>query len=459
MVTVIIPVLNEAATIANVVSFCLRQPAVSEVIVVDDNSIDDTVAKAKAAGAVVINSLVRGKGTSMKEGIQAATNDILVFLDGDIDPYPDMTLPLLTEPIIKDRADFVKATFSRNAGRVTELVAKPLLSIFYPGLAHFSQPLSGMIAGRKKHFQRIEFFSDYGVDIGILIDMFLMQARITEVCIGHIENKSKPWQALGKMSREVTRAIIVKALRHNKQMVNLNQLELVNLISSEMKSVVVDEVGNLRKMVVFDMDNTILRGSFLETCADRFGFRKQLDELRVKETDASAFTKRASLLMDGISMADLLQTASSIPIVTDIIKVVEELKARGYLVGIVSDSYHIATDYVKNTIGADFSLSNQLEYFEGVATGEVRIPSYFYHTDESICTHPICKTNALRYLAKRYDIALENCIAVGDSEADRCMIEQAGMGIAFCSTNELLSYVADREISEPAFSEMLGYAV
>ncbi len=68
-----------------------------------------------------------------------------------------------------------------------------------------------MIAGRRNFFKKIEFVNDYGVDIGILIDMYLMKARIKEVNIGYIENKSKPWEGLGKMSKEVSRAIISKA--------------------------------------------------------------------------------------------------------------------------------------------------------------------------------------------------------------------------------------------------------
>lgn len=457
MVTIIIPALNEAQTIAQVVRYCLSQPVVSQVIVVDDQSVDDTVALAKEAGAEIILSAVRGKGISMKEGIQAARNEHLIFLDGDIE-YPEETIELLATPLLEDEADFIKATFSRNAGRVTELVAKPLLSIFYPGLAHFSQPLSGMIAGRKQFFSRIEFFQDYGVDIGILIDMFLMRARIKEVAIGHIENKSKPWHALGKMSREVTRAIIMKAMRQKNELVNLNELELVNLISSEMKSVMEDQVIHMKKMVVFDMDHTILKGSFIEACADKYGFRKEYDNIRLHEKDASAFTKRISLLLKGLSMDDLLQTATEIPMIDDIQSVVAMLKQRGYLVGIVSDSYHLITEYVKNKIGADFCLSNQLEYFEGKATGEVRIPSYFYHNEESSCTHPICKTNALRHLSKRYEIPLDNSIAVADGENDLCIIEQAGVGIAFCTTNDLVRFVADGEINEPAFSKVLQYA-
>jgi len=80
MLTVVIPVLNEGKTIGNVVRFCLEHPSVSEVIVVDDKSEDDTVAAATAAGARVIISQVRGKGISMKDGIRHATNDLVIFL-------------------------------------------------------------------------------------------------------------------------------------------------------------------------------------------------------------------------------------------------------------------------------------------------------------------------------------------------------------------------------------------
>jgi phosphoserine phosphatase SerB len=225
-----------------------------------------------------------------------------------------------------------------------------------------------------------------------------------------------------------------------------------------MKSVMEDQVNQMKKMVVFDMDHTIFKGSFIETCADKYGFRKEYDQIRLHEKDASAFTKRVSLLLKGISMDDLLHTAAEIPMIDDIQSVVAMLKQRGYLVGIVSESYHLITEYVKNRIGADFHLSNQLEYFDGKATGEVRIPSYFYHNEESSCSHPICKTNALRHLSNRYDIPLENSVVVADGENDLCIIEQAGVGIAFCTTNELLRFVADGEITEPAFSKVLQFA-
>src|SRR6266496_6553552 len=129
MLTVIIPALNEEKTIRQVINFCLSEANVSEIIVVDDKSEDTTASIARESGVKVIISASRGKGTSMKEGIDAATNEIVVFLDADIDPYPEHCIHNLTSPILNNDADFVKGAFARNAGRVTELVAKPLLTI------------------------------------------------------------------------------------------------------------------------------------------------------------------------------------------------------------------------------------------------------------------------------------------------------------------------------------------
>jgi len=146
MLTVVIPALNEEKTITQVIQFCLAEPSVSEVVVVDDRSEDNTALLAEQAGAKVIISASRGKGISMKEGIDAATNEIIVFLDADIDPYPEKAIYNLAAPLMNDEADFVKGAFARNAGRVTELVAKPLLAILFPGLSHFSQPLPPRVA-------------------------------------------------------------------------------------------------------------------------------------------------------------------------------------------------------------------------------------------------------------------------------------------------------------------------
>lgn len=458
MITVIIPVLNEAETIEQVVRFAFSAGQVNEVIVVDDKSVDDTVILAQKAGAKVITSTKLGKGASMKDGLLCANNEILVFLDGDIDPYPPSTIKDLTAPLMEDTHDFVKATFGRNAGRVTELVAKPLLNILFPELAEFDQPLSGMIAGRKSFFEKIDFYDDYGVDIGILIDMHLLKARITEVNIGYIENKSRPWQALGRMSKEVSRAIIQKAMKKDKSNVTLEELQSFSEIRDQMDFAIRESLLGLEKMAIFDMDNTLLRGRFIDSCARLFGFEKELLTIRAGGNDAVITTKNIARLLKGLNISQILAVADSIPLVEDAVRVIAELKNRGYVVGIISDSYDVVSNHIKTKIGADFSLANELEFSKSVATGEVKIPSFLFHNQHSRCVHTICKTNAMQHIMEHYRIDINNIIAVGDSENDLCMIRHAGVGVSFCSTNELLNFQADRRIAESSFTELLDFA-
>jgi glucosyl-3-phosphoglycerate synthase len=458
MLTVIIPALNEEKTIGQVVRFCFATPEVSEVIVVDDRSEDNTQSIARESGATVIVSAARGKGISMKEGIDASSNELILFLDADIDPYPEGSIEKLARPLIDEEADFVKGAFARNAGRVTELVAKPLLAIIFPGLSHFSQPLSGMIAGKKSFFRKIEFFNDYGVDIGILIDMYLMKARVKEVNIGYIENKSKPWEALGKMSGEVSRAIISKAQRSNSDSFTKESVNSLEAIQREMNNALRENLSVYHKMIVLDMDDTILINRFIDECAQTFGFKAKLDELRFSEKDPIILTKRIGLLLKGKTIDDLLHVISNMSLADNIKEVIHQYKEKGYLVGIISHSYTLVTNYIKQQIGADFSMAHQLEFFEGKATGEVSLPSYFFGSPESVCGHSFCKTNALQHACEKYNVSMKNCIAVGDSRDDRCMITYAGKGVAFCTTDELLAKIADSNIRTRNFEPLLALA-
>ncbi|MBL7763874.1 MAG: glycosyltransferase [Chitinophagaceae bacterium] len=457
MLTVIIPALNEEKTIGSVVRFCFKSQGISEVIVIDDTSEDNTVKIAQEAGAKVIVSKQRGKGISMKDGIQNATNELIIFLDADIDPYPERTIENLTAPLLNNEADFVKGSFARNAGRVTELVAKPLLNILFPGLSAFSQPLSGMIAGKKSFFKKIEFFNDYGVDIGILIDMYLMKARVKEVNIGYIENKSKPWEALGKMSKEVSQAIIHKAQRQQGGVTEAD-VKSLETINREMNNVLKEELTVFHKMAIFDMDDTILKGRFINECARKFRFIAQLEDLRAGEKDPIILTKRIGVLLKDRTMDDLLNIISEIEMVEDIHHVVRGLKEKGYIIGIISSSYTLITNYVRQKIGADFSLAYQLEFIEGKATGEVSLPYYFFGSPDSICGHAFCKTNALQYACEKYNVSFKNCIAVGDSADDRCMVGHSGKGFAFVTDDEILKQVAFRSIKERKFETLLELA-
>lgn len=208
VVSVIIPAYNEEENIKIVIDIAKKSKLVDEIIVVDNLSTDKTEEIALENGAKVVKCTIQGKGYAMEEGLKYARNDIIVYLDGDVVDYPEDLIDRLSNPIISKEAEFVKSWFEREGGRVTELVAKPMLKLLFPELQKFSQPLSGMIAGKKEVLKKLIFEKDYGVDIGILIDVANMNCSMEEVMIGKLENKSKDWRALDKMATEVMRAIL-----------------------------------------------------------------------------------------------------------------------------------------------------------------------------------------------------------------------------------------------------------
>lgn len=211
-ISVIIPAYNEEKTIKKVITVLQKEKdIIDEIVVIDNASSDKTGSRALSKGVTVYYCHKKGKGYAMEMGIKHAKNDILVFLDADINNYSEKLVHKLTAPIINDEADFVKSEFARNGGRVTTLVVKPLLSLLYPDMYKFAQPLSGMIAGKKEDFEKIELEKDYGVDIGILLDMIQNGARVAEVHIGKINNDSQSWEKLEDMSKQVMSAILKRA--------------------------------------------------------------------------------------------------------------------------------------------------------------------------------------------------------------------------------------------------------
>ena len=137
-ISVIIPAYNEEKSIANVIKTIRNSTIKSEIIVVNNCSTDNTVEEAKNGGAdKVVNCNEQGKGYAMEEGLKNASNDIIVFIDGDLKIETNQILELMTNPILLENVDFVKSTFEREGGRVTELVTKPLLELLFPNMHKF----------------------------------------------------------------------------------------------------------------------------------------------------------------------------------------------------------------------------------------------------------------------------------------------------------------------------------
>jgi glucosyl-3-phosphoglycerate synthase len=441
MITVIIPALNEEKTIRQVIHQAKRNERVNEIIVVDDMSTDNTVAEAGKENVKVITSTHVGKGESMREGMMMAKNEILVFLEPDLPNYDQDIVELLTAPLIRDEADFVKSYFERPAGRVAEILVKPMLEFFFPHLLEFRQPLSGMIAGKKSIFQKVEFDNDYGVDIGLLIDMHQVRARIKEVCIGEVENDRQPLHVLGRMAKQVANAIFKRVNIFDGS--RRQEGESAPLMREQVEFALKEMVRQPRKMIVFDMDNILLQGSFIQTAAERFGFTRELTDIQNQQKSNYIKTQKIARLLEGRTFAELIHVVESIPLIGDAVQVIRELQVRGYVCGIISDSYHSIANHIKNLLGLDFTLGNELEFQKSVATGEVKIPSQLLKDKFSQCEHDHCKSNMFQYILHRFGISLADAVAVGDSENDICMVKMAGTGISFNSTTPNLDEVAD----------------
>ncbi|MCW3462779.1 glycosyltransferase [Chitinophaga nivalis] len=452
MISIVIPVLNEGATIRQVIKTVKKTARKIEIIVVDDNSTDNTVEEAMKENVRVITSSQRGKGISMREGMMAAKHDIIAYVDGDILTYPDNIVDLLTGPIENDEADFVKSYFERQAGRVTQLVAKPLLSILYPDLAHFQQPLSGMIAARKSMLASVQFENDYGVDIGLLIDMHHLGARITEANIGKVENAMQTWEQLSKMSREVSRTILKKA--ENIPQENLETLGNINLIREQMEYSILESIDKLQKMVIFNLDHAVFTQPYLECAAIAFDKEEELHRILGAHTDPVTLNTRIAALFEGRNIAELLEVADAIPLVPDIREVVRELKKRGYACGLVTDGFGMVARHIKNKLGMDFVFANKLHLVNSVATGELTIGEYFLKEGQ------YCKSHLLPYISREYKMNTQNIIYVGDGKQDGRLLIEAGIGVAFCPQYQRahVEKVADKIISGLSLAPLLDIA-
>ena len=196
-VSVCLPTRNEAATVGAIVAgmreeLMVRVPLVDEIVVMDTMSTDGTVEAARDAGAVVYQDRdvlpelepLGGKGDALWKSLFVLSGDLFAFVDADIRNFdPRFVYGLLGPLLLEDRIDYVKAFYERpigkegaapeptGGGRVTELVARPLINLFFPWLSGVVQPLSGEYAGTREVFSSVPFFTGYGVEFGLLVDI------------------------------------------------------------------------------------------------------------------------------------------------------------------------------------------------------------------------------------------------------------------------------------------------
>lgn len=233
-ISVCIPARNEAETISKIVSalrekLVLAVPLIDEIIVMDHASRDDTAALARAAGARVVatNEILPdfgpaiGKGDVLWRSLQVTTADFIVWIDADLRLFtPGHVTQLLGPLLLDDRIALVRAIHERylngvaaEGGRVTELTARPALKLLFPELAHIRQPLGGEYAVRRDVVEAVPFEVDYGVEMGLLIDIAQLAgtAAITQVDLGPLAHRNRPLHELHEQAGQVLRAILRRA--------------------------------------------------------------------------------------------------------------------------------------------------------------------------------------------------------------------------------------------------------
>jgi glucosyl-3-phosphoglycerate synthase len=235
-VSVVLPALNEEETVGDIVAVIRHDlmeqvPLVDEVVVVDSGSTDRTSEVAAAAGARVVHRddilprlpTVPGKGEVLWRSLLVTTGDIVCFIDADLKEFSSdfvsgIVGPLLTDPGV----DLVKAMYDRplgsaagQGGRVTELMARPLLNMHWPQLAGFVQPLGGEYAARRSLLERLPFPVGYGIELGMLVDALHLVGldALAQVDVGVRKHRHQDGQALGRMSAAIYRTAQLRLAR------------------------------------------------------------------------------------------------------------------------------------------------------------------------------------------------------------------------------------------------------
>lgn len=265
-VSVVIPARDEEATVGRVAATFVdglqrEHGLVDEVLVVDADSTDGTAEAARAAGARVVRQAdvlpeagtAIGKGEALWKGLAATSGDLVCFVDADIvDVGPRFVVGLVGPLLAASEVSYVKATYDRplhlgtevqpdGGGRVTELLARPLIAAFWPELNWLSQPLSGEYAGRRSLLETLPFVRGYGVELAHLVDVVTTHGpqAIAQVDLGRRVHVHQPLDALGRMSAEILHVAVDRLARQGR-------LVLPEALATTLLQPVRDAAGDLQ---------------------------------------------------------------------------------------------------------------------------------------------------------------------------------------------------------------------
>lgn len=233
VISVCIPARNEETTVGRIVERVHRDlivsaPLVDEIVVIDDHSDDRTAEVAAAAGARVVSAPEilpsygegHGKGEALWKSLFVAEGDLIVWCDADIRDFDAAFVVGLVGPLVtRPELGFVKGYYERpehggvGGGRVTELVARPVLSLLFPHLTPIIQPLAGEYAGRRQVLEQLPFVQGYGVDLGLLIDTAALVGveAMAQVDLGVRHHRNRTLDELSPQAMSVLQTALRRA--------------------------------------------------------------------------------------------------------------------------------------------------------------------------------------------------------------------------------------------------------
>src|SRR5210317_367193 len=240
-ISLCLPTLNEEKTIAKEIiimksELMTRYPLVDEIVVIDSGSTDHTVDIAKSFGADVHDAdkilpqleKYKGKGENLWKALYITKGDIIVYIDADIkNIHHRFAYGLIGPLLLSDDIKYAKAFYDRpiaigknkirptGGGRVTELVIRPLFSLFFPELTQILQPLSGEYAGYREIFERIPFPIGYGIETSMILDIYEKWGLevMAQVDLDRRIHRNQDTKALGRMAFVILKTFIIRKIR------------------------------------------------------------------------------------------------------------------------------------------------------------------------------------------------------------------------------------------------------
>jgi phosphoserine phosphatase len=204
------------------------------------------------------------------------------------------------------------------------------------------------------------------------------------------------------------------------------------------------------------MDGTLLDGRVIFAISEKWGFSKKVLSIMNSKSEEYIQSKKIAELLKGLSVEEVIPVIESIPLMEGTEETIQALKKRNWIMGIISDSYTLATSLLKNKFKMDFDVANQLEVKNGKLTGNVNMP-LGWSKSGCDCRRSVCKSFYLEFYSKLFAIPLSETIAIGDNTSDRCVLRKAGLGVSFNAKDPYLSKYADVNITKSDLSELLKY--